>query len=499
MGGCCAGNSYKIEHKSELSMKNLPISNIRNSVSSFSEINEDFLRLKRNPKFILEANSLKNLGNNIKKVISENPSFQIFPINLEQIWNIAKYYQNDFTNSKYILYDLRPKELKKENVLKKFKCISYSIDDIESFTEDRLILFKKFLFQKFIIIIPFSENLTEVSRVLQIFLEQNIYESKIYVLAYILNESIMYSPQILNLYHKMDDRTFFDYPNILFPLKVIPYLRNPNYIFIDKFQNKLKETYLNVNNESFKFLLDFRIKIILYITMKVEELQIQSFNGVYYISLPYELDKEDKITRVINMVKGYLYTQNGIIIIYDEFENKETLSNWLAIIFNDIFYNNSSNSNKGAIFNDIINSMCIFDKMFSASFIRKFQSENSKALEKKYDISEEKKDKIRTEIQSLYLEIGNENAFLSNLIIFERIILNILNHPHNQLYYVVKKESHTFKNSILGSKHVLYIFLLFGFQENLAEKAYHLSIDTDLTDLQSLYDFFVACIRKLIQ
>ena len=146
MGGCCGGRNYKIEGKSEVIMKNPIIRN--NSVATFSQSESmiNSLTLKNVQDKIEKANlAIRILTDNIEKIIDLFPEFDIKPIFLDEIWNISKFYLNDFTLSEYILYDLRDKSLKNENFLKKYKCINYTVDNIENFSPDKTFVFKRFI------------------------------------------------------------------------------------------------------------------------------------------------------------------------------------------------------------------------------------------------------------------------------------------------------------------------------------------------------------------
>ena len=149
MGGCCGGRNTKYEAKSEVTMKSQIIKN--SSVSSFSNtetINHSLNGLALQEK---EINELRILNQKIDAIISAYPSFEIKKITIESIWNISTFYLFDFTLSEYILFDLREKEQKTENFLKHYKCINYTIDNIQNFTPDKTLIFKKFVFNKKIV------------------------------------------------------------------------------------------------------------------------------------------------------------------------------------------------------------------------------------------------------------------------------------------------------------------------------------------------------------
>ena len=151
MGNCCTWKS-DLEGVGEMQMKShqypfdsLPhiLNHERSSnmfkISSFLTNKEDI------PDFFLKQEVFYK---NINDVILSSNNNKIDTINIESLWNISKYYKQDFTNCPYILYDLRKKELKVENFLKKYKCINYNINEIKTFNGNRLKLFKNFVRNK---------------------------------------------------------------------------------------------------------------------------------------------------------------------------------------------------------------------------------------------------------------------------------------------------------------------------------------------------------------
>ena len=155
MGNCCTWKSG-LEGAGEMQMKihNYSIENISKILNHDRTSNmfkvSTFMNDKENiPEFIFQQ---EKLFKNINDIINSNNN--ISTINIESLWNITKYYKQDFTNCSYILYDLRKKENKIENFLKKYKCINYNIGEIQTFSGNRLKMFKNFIRNKNIIIIP---------------------------------------------------------------------------------------------------------------------------------------------------------------------------------------------------------------------------------------------------------------------------------------------------------------------------------------------------------
>ena len=115
MGNCCTWKSG-LEGAGEMQMKshNYSIENISTILNHDRTSNmfkiSSFLQDKENiPDFIYKQQILYK---NINDLILNSSRSKISTINMESLWNITKYYKQDFTHCSYILYDLRKKEKK---------------------------------------------------------------------------------------------------------------------------------------------------------------------------------------------------------------------------------------------------------------------------------------------------------------------------------------------------------------------------------------------------
>ena len=168
MGNCCTWKSG-LEGAGEMQMKsqNYSIENISNILnhdrtSNMFKISALITNKENIPDFIYRQ---ENFYKNITDLVLNSNNNRILTINMESLWNITKYYKQDFTNCSYILYDLRKKENKTENFLKKYKCINYNILEIQTFVGNKLRLFKNFIRNKNIIIIPKNQNMSELKKI----------------------------------------------------------------------------------------------------------------------------------------------------------------------------------------------------------------------------------------------------------------------------------------------------------------------------------------------
>ena len=267
MGNCCTWKSGlegagEMQMKSHYSLENINSILNHDRTSNMFKIST-FINDKENiPDFIYKQQILYK---NINDIISNNNI--ISTINMESLWNITKFYKQDFTNCPYIIYDLRKKENKTENFLKKYKCINYNISEIQTFSGNRLRLFKNFIRNKNIIIIPKNQNISELKKIsdfIDSLNDESLSQQRFYILEDILNINDEDIPEYLynyKLFQKIDDKDFEIYPNILFPLNEIKYLNNYNFIYI---QQKEMESSLYLSNKDFlSFVKSMNIKLIL--------------------------------------------------------------------------------------------------------------------------------------------------------------------------------------------------------------------------------------------
>lgn len=510
MGGCCGGRSYKIEGKSEVIMKNPIIRN--NSVATFSQ-NESIINplTLKNVQDKIEKENLETriLTENIEKIIHLFPEFDIKPIFLDEIWNISKFYLNDFTLSEYILYDLRDKSLKIENFLKKYKCINYTVDNIKNFSIDKTFVFKRFVSNKTVIIIISEDKMNLLFQLFQNLNEQQINQFKVCILAQILKEDMVSLNMLSNLYKKFDHIDFAYYPHILIPLRKIFYIKNDSYIFIDTLKNSkfTKEKIIEGNViENSQFLLDFKIKIILSIASSNNTFQIENINNsVYYISINIKvIDDHNSSSKLINLIKSYILNQSGLLIL---FNNQELPYNFLykiiSFILIKLFYRDFSYPSLCDMLIELVKGVRIlffppdFFVEISSAILIAYNKETNKHFEL---INENSKKQIASNVDGLLNHLSEKRNFLSIINVIERIMLNVLNHPKNPKFYKVKKDSNTFKTNIENNLFAKKIFELFLFEKNEGQKEfYYLKDDTNLILFQELYDILVYYVRNCLK
>ena len=82
-------------------------------------------------------------------------------INLEQIWNISKYYNENHTESNYVLFDLRKKK-GKNPFLAHYNSISYTLNQISIMTQERINTLIKYINNKTLLLILDFKETTEI-------------------------------------------------------------------------------------------------------------------------------------------------------------------------------------------------------------------------------------------------------------------------------------------------------------------------------------------------
>jgi hypothetical protein len=270
---------------------------------------------------------------------------KIKKLSLEQLWNISKFYQDDFTSSEYILYDLRDKICKTENFLKKFKAINYTIEEMRTLSGNRLNSFKKYLDYKNIIFILSTSLVEQLDQILEFLIEIKI-NCNFYLLDHSLDHKEM-TEYNKYLYHAIDKREYCKFPFILLSMRFFPHMKTENFIFFDffkgdketKFNNKQEfiMDHKNKDSEIDKFFKHFNCSTILNFQIKQE---IQNFISIKSFKLNKECfsinleclnyqnyftgDKKDSLLEIIDRIK-YSLRKESVFIFYDEDLSVEVL------------------------------------------------------------------------------------------------------------------------------------------------------------------------------
>ena len=544
MGNCCTWKS-DIEGAGEMQMRaqpynfdNIPRLLNHERSSNMFKISAFLTNKESIPDYFLKQEIFYK---NINDVILNSNNNKIDTINIESLWNISKYYKQDFTNCPYILYDLRKKEFKVENFLKKYKCINYNISEIKTFNGNRLKLFKNFIRNKNIIIIPQNQSINELKKISNFIDSLNgeiINNQKFFILTDILNikdEDIPDFFYTYKLYKKFDDKDFEYYPNIFFPLSNIKYLNNFNYIYI---QQKEFESHFYITNKEFlNFCKNMGIKIILDLDEnfeKQEEPETIKLN--FDDDDEEENEKESDITTLkpnynqnktketllyfkINYknyfnsesLKSFLYnlrfqflSQGTLVIIYPEKINeKKELSKWLSYVLTNSFFiydGDDTMLTESEILTKSIQG--ILPLYFSPKYI---EDDLFGDIEENYsskDYNSEPYDAKLNEyiegVKNLWQIKKEKNIFFEIICVIEKLILNIILNPKNEKYYKIRKSSRTLQNYIINIPEANNLFQMIGFKNVNKSEFYTVDINTDIKHMEAIHRFLLFSVNKVI-
>ena len=509
MGNCCSWKT-SLENRSELYMKveNYPIDNYKilnhdktTNMFKISSIIHD----KNYPEFLTNQ---ENLSRSIHDLILSSNNNKINTINRESLWNITKYYGQDFTQSSYILYDLRKKEKKQENFLKKYKCINYNINEIQTFSGNKLHQFKNFIRNKNIIIIPQNENseFKKISNFIELLSDENFFQQKFYILTDILNMKDEDIPQYLlnyKLYKKIDDKDFEIYPNILFSLSDIKYLNNYNYIFIQKKEHKPE--YYTSNEEFMAFLNIMQIKVVIDIDDNYSSNAIYDKGEILYVKINYKGYKNCN-----NCLKNFIYylrfaflSQGALLIFYSDTNEKE-LSKWISFILCNSFFIYDEEGimlTESEFLSQSIQSMTPL-YFNNSRFVEETLMIDIEEICSNKDYSDDNFDSEQSEInqsiRNLWDEKKEKNIFFEIICVLEKLLLNIILNPGNDKFYKIKKSSRTIQNFITNIPEANFLFQSIGFKSDEKNEFYTIDKNFELSNIEYFHKCLIYAVNKMI-
>ena len=334
MGACCTRNNFAKDYSSIF----------------FSNNDNDFLNEEK--EWILNLESIEfdsnEFSDNIQSLIfyiDENFKTKSYKISFVEIYNITLLYQENYTTCKYLLYDLRPFALQKENYLKKIKRINYTNDEINNLSIDRKNNFKRFLNNHIVIIIFPSDTFENDEKKEHLNIISNLLNLGIDITINVLNTSLKentLSPYTQKLYDFLDNIQYYLLPYVLLSFSHILNLKIEGYIFLQfdsnsfTFENFCKENE-NKNNIIYKFIDDFNISTIINIDneerYKNNSKHFEKKNKVYKeYFIGWNEYENNNIN--INMIGIWIKKEikNGHSIVFNIQNYKENNHNWILMI-----------------------------------------------------------------------------------------------------------------------------------------------------------------------
>ena len=233
MGVCCTKEQTQIN---EL-INSFPNSNddiIQDTKLDSLSINELRLETVKSIK-TSEEKELDLIIHNIQRIFEEKTK----KISQIELYNLAIYYKDNYTQSNYYIYDTRKSIEQKEDYLKKMNHINYTYNQIKNIKNEKLEKFKNFLNNKKIIFIISEKYLNKENRIgkaTPFDIVNSLFNINsnltIYLLNNILNEND--TPKLfLNLISLLNDKSSLNLPYILFSYRHVTTFLKEGYIFIN--------------------------------------------------------------------------------------------------------------------------------------------------------------------------------------------------------------------------------------------------------------------------
>ena len=232
MGVCCTKEQTQIN---EL-INSFPNSNddiIQDTKLDSLSINELRLETVKSIK-TSEEKELDLIIHNIQSIFEEKTK----KISQIELYNLAIYYKDNYTQSNYYIYDTRKSIEQKEDYLKKMNHINYTYNQIKNIKNEKLEKFKNFLNNKKIIFIISEKYLNKENRIgkaTPFDIVNSLFNINsnltIYLLNNILNENE--TPKLfLNLISFLNDKSSLNLPFILFSYRHVTTFFKEGYVFI---------------------------------------------------------------------------------------------------------------------------------------------------------------------------------------------------------------------------------------------------------------------------
>jgi hypothetical protein len=233
MGVCCTKEQTQIN---EL-INSFPNSNddiIQDTKLDSLSINELRLETVKSIK-TSEEKELDLIIHNIQSIFEEKTK----KISQIELYNLAIYYKDNYTQSNYYIYDTRKSIEQKEDYLKKMNHINYTYNQIKNIKNEKLEKFKNFLNNKKIIFIISEKYLNKENRIgkaTPFDIVNSLFNINsnltIYLLNNILNENE--TPKLfLNLISFLNDKSSLNLPFILFSYRHVTTFFKEGYVFIN--------------------------------------------------------------------------------------------------------------------------------------------------------------------------------------------------------------------------------------------------------------------------
>jgi len=233
MGVCCTKEQTQIN---EL-INSFPNSNddiIQDTKLDSLSINELRLETVKSIK-TSEEKELDLIIHNIQSIFEEKTK----KISQIELYNLAIYYKDNYTQSNYYIYDTRKSIEQKEDYLKKMNHINYTYNQIKNIKNEKLEKFKNFLNNKKIIFIISEKYLNKENRIgkaTPFDIVNSLFNINSNLTIYLLNNILgeNETPKLfLNLISFLNDKSSLNLPFILFSYRHVTTFFKEGYVFIN--------------------------------------------------------------------------------------------------------------------------------------------------------------------------------------------------------------------------------------------------------------------------
>ena len=349
MGACCTREQTAQINELENSVHYNAEEIINTGVDYLSkpELKFEIIKLKKSPEDIQLDLILNNIQN----------SFQIKTkkISLIEIYNLTIYFKDNYTQSEYLLFDMRRSAEQKEDFLKKMNHINYTYKQIKDMKDKKLENFRTFLDNKKIIFIISEKHLSKENKVkvtpfeiINLLFNINP-DLNLYLLDSVLSEANI--PSIFNvLLNLLSDKSYEKLPFILFCYRHVSTFYIDGYIFINffnqnifSFESLINELRAGNNEFSFenKFLKEMNIFSMININnnsntdneYKITENRYKKY--IYkniYLSKGLIYNKKNEIKLLCDYLRDEVIKGHSIYINIENYDENNDNNDWVFVI-----------------------------------------------------------------------------------------------------------------------------------------------------------------------
>jgi hypothetical protein len=306
MGACCTGKEHKADNKNEeITIKNIKNHYINEYSSNLPEI-----------EYEIEKTEYSKIINSIVKKYSRNDDKILSDIkiySIEQLWNICKFHNDDYSNSEYLLLDIRESSKRKENFLKKFRMINYNTQQLRMLKESALGRFKNFINRKHIIIISDHSSVETLEEYISFMLDLEL-DIKLCIL-----DNDMESPSHSNKYllSVLEDKHFHNFPYIFLSLKYFPRIMSDKYIFLSITNSGIDSSNPNKNEQnmvSFKQFNNINTVINIINSSESENRKDKNLISLNIQNTDDIISQRDTIAKIAETIRDKMKSQSCVII-----------------------------------------------------------------------------------------------------------------------------------------------------------------------------------------